>query len=277
MSRGRQLSKIVPQATRCSGNVEVISQSQEHSFVDEWYEFATESHFWFQWRLTALLQSLKRLGVSLEEQLRVLEVGCGTGALRAQVESVTNWTIDGTDLDLGALSRAKPGRGKMMYYDICEEREPYLEAYDIVILFDVLEHIHDTQLFLSSLLRHLKPQGFLLLNVPALQTLYSNYDEIVGHVRRYNKKTLSDEFKNFDVVIEDLCYWGLSMVPMLVLRKLMLQLLAKRPPAQRIECGFNPPNALVHSVLRMIMRAETGVLSRPPVGTSLLMIGKKLR
>ena len=58
----------------------------------------------------------------------------------------------------------------------------------MVVLFDVLEHIPDTQPFLSSVIRHIKLNGFLLINVPALQTLYSKYDETVGHVRRYNKR-----------------------------------------------------------------------------------------
>ena len=257
-------------------NVEVISTSPSHTFAGEWYEFATESHFWFQWRLAVLLGSLKRFGLKLEEKLNVLEVGCGTGALRDQLESATNWTVHGTDLDKSALSRVKPARGRTMYYDICEEREPFLEAYDIVILFDVLEHIQDTRPFLNSLLRHLKPQGLLLINVPALQSLYSNYDEIVGHVRRYNKETLSEEFRSFNLKIEDLVYWGFSLVPVLALRKLVLGVLAKQTQAQKIECGINPPNPLVHGALRMIMRAETAVLSNPPIGTSLLMVGRKL-
>jgi predicted SAM-dependent methyltransferase len=48
-----------------------------------------------------------------------------------------------------------------------------------------------TQPFLKALLRQLKTQGLLLINVPALQFLYSHYDEIVGHILRYDKRTLS--------------------------------------------------------------------------------------
>ena len=92
----------------------------------------------------------------------------------------------------------------------------------MVVLFDVLEHIPDTQPFLSSVIRH-QLNGFLLINVPALQTLYSKYDETVGHVRRYNKKTLLAEFSRFNIEVQDLCYWGMTMVPVLALRKLVLR------------------------------------------------------
>ena len=257
-------------------NVEIISTSPSHSFAGEWYDFATESHFWFQWRLAVLLESLRRLGLAKGEKLNVLEVGCGTGALRDQLESATNWTVHGTDLDKSALSRVKPGRGRTMYYDICEERKPFLEAYDIVILFDVLEHIQNTQPFLASLLRHLKPNGLLLINVPALQSLYSIYDETVGHVRRYNKKTLAEEVRAFNVRVEDLVYWGFTMVPLLGLRKMLLRILAKKSSAQKIECGMKPPSPFVHRILRTIMRSETAVVSNPPIGTSLLMAVRKL-
>jgi 2-polyprenyl-3-methyl-5-hydroxy-6-metoxy-1,4-benzoquinol methylase len=268
-------SRASSHATALLENVEIISKTQGRSFAGEWYEFATESHFWFQWRLIALLRSLKKSRVPLEKPLNVLEVGCGTGALRSQLESVTNWTVNGTDLDMNALSRVKPARGRTMYYNICEERDPYLEAYDIVVLFDVLEHIEDTRPFLSSVLRHLKPQGLLLLNVPALQPLYSKYDEVVGHVRRYNKKSLSKEFEHFNFKIEVLSYWGLSLVPVLALRKFVIGMLEKKSVARKIECGMNPPNPLVHDILRIIMRTETSLLSAPPIGSSLLMVGQK--
>ena len=134
--------------------------------VEGWYELTADSHFWFQWRLTALLGQLMRLGIPLTEPFKVLEVGGGTGVLRSQLERSTQWCVDMIDLDLSALAHAKPGCSRIMYYDICEEREPFVEAYDIVVLLDVL-HIPHTQPFLSSVIRHIKPNGFLLINVPA--------------------------------------------------------------------------------------------------------------
>src|SRR5262249_1718375 len=195
--------QIAPRVSQGS-DVELVSQPQAFSFIEEWYEYNSESHVWFQWRLTSLLKQLRDVGISLEEPYKVLEIGSGIGVLRTQVESATDWIVDITDLDLNALRQAKPGRGRKMYYDIFEQKEEYLEAYDLVVLFDVLEHVKDTQPFLTALFRHLKPQGHLLINVPALQSLYSHYDEIVGHVRRYNRRTLAAEFNQHNVKIEDI-------------------------------------------------------------------------
>ena len=197
-----------PQASTSYNDVEIISKVKEFSFEDEWYEYAVESHFWVEWRLSAMLKQIRQLKIPLDEEfLKVLEVGCGTGMLRAGLETATNWIVDGADLNLNALLRAKHCWGRTLYYDIFDEYEPFVEAYDVVILFDVLEHIHETKPFLASVLRHIAPGGLLLLNVPALQTFYSVYDEIMGHVRRYNKKTLAEEFKDFNFEIE-LCAIG---------------------------------------------------------------------
>jgi SAM-dependent methyltransferase len=274
--REEEPAPTTPTPAKDYGHVEMISNIREFSFVEGWYELTADSHFWFQWRLTALLKQLMRLGIPLTEPFKVLEVGGGTGVLRSQLERSTQWCVDMIDLDLSALAHVKPGCGRIMYYDICEEREPFVEAYDIVVLFDVLEHIPNTQPFLSSVIRHIKLNGFLLINVPALQTLYSKYDETVGHVRRYNKKTLLAELSRFNIEVQDLCYWGMTMVPVLFLRKLVLKMLSNRQERRTVSCGFEPPNPLVHSILRTAMRIETACLSKPPLGSSVLMIGRKV-
>jgi len=274
MSEQASLSKTAFQSA--GQNFELISKVQEYSFPDGWYELTSESHFWFQWRLIATLRQIERLEISRVDRLKALDVGCGAGVSRTQIESATNWIVDGADIDMAALSQTKPGRGKMMYYDIHDELEPFLEAYDVVFLFDVLEHIDDTQSFIRSLLRHLKPQGVLLLNVPAWQSLYSHYDEVVGHVRRYNRKTLAAEFKDFGFRIEGMCYWGLTLVPLLVMRKLMLKAMVKYPASEQIRRGFDPPGPVTHRLLKTAMRIETSIFNDPPAGSSLLLAGRKI-
>lgn len=257
--------------------VEIISKVNNVSMANEWYEFAGESHFWIEWRLEAMLKQIKQLNIPIDKKLKVFEVGCGTGTLRASLESVTKWTIDAADLNMNALLSAKSCRGRTILYDIFDENSSFIEAYDIVILFDVLEHIHNTRPFLASVLRHLKQEGLLLVNVPALQSFYSVYDHLMGHYRRYNKKSLAKEFDDFDLQIEDMRYWGFCMLPLLVARKFVMMLL-KQSKSNTIKMGFNFPRSIssfCNFGIRLIMRLETISLKCPPVGTSLLMVGHK--
>ncbi len=131
---------------------------------------------------------LDDLGVAPALPLRVLDVGCGTGVLRSQLEGITRWTVDGADLNLEALRAARAGRGTLHYYDVLEQREPFVDSYDLVTLCDVLEHVSDTGALLEATVRHLKPGGVLIVNVPALPALHGAFDEAVGHLRRYTRR-----------------------------------------------------------------------------------------
>ena len=61
---------------------------------------------------------------------------------------------------------------------------------------DVLEHIKNDKKEIDMALKSLKKNGSLIINVPAFQFLYSDFDKNVGHYRRYNKKKLMSLFKN---------------------------------------------------------------------------------
>jgi 2-polyprenyl-3-methyl-5-hydroxy-6-metoxy-1,4-benzoquinol methylase len=255
------------------GLVRQVSPAREQPFPEEWYELTSPTHFWFQWRLAATLGLIRRVGIPTDRPLKALEIGGGTGVLRDQLEAKTSWVVDMTDLQLEALRHARQGRGQNLYYDILEERAPFLDAYDVIILFDVLEHIEPTGPFLRSTLRHLKKGGYLLLNVPALQGLYSAYDRAAGHVRRYDKRSLRAEFARLDLQVSALRYWGVVLLPLLLARKLLLRQSAA--PAEIIRTGFQPPGDLTHRLLRGLMRVETSLWPNPPLGTSLLLAGRR--
>jgi 2-polyprenyl-3-methyl-5-hydroxy-6-metoxy-1,4-benzoquinol methylase len=142
-----------------SEQVEILTPLQKYEFLESFYELSDDSHFWYKWRAQAFLQQLKDLQIPLNDNLKVLDIGGGKGVLRKQLEAVTNWDIDVTDLDYNGLQQAIAGRGRTMYYDINEKRPEFKEKYDAILLFDVLEHIEHTKPFIQSLLFHLNRGG----------------------------------------------------------------------------------------------------------------------
>ena len=257
------------------GGVRVVSELRPPTFEDaaEWYDYAAADHFWFQWRLAAILRLANNRGVATDLPLRVLDVGCGTGVLRSQLEGATRWTVDGADLNLDALRAAPPGRGTLYYYDVLEEREPFVDSYDLVTLCDVLEHVSDTGALLAATVRHLKPGGVLLVNVPAIPALPGSYDEAVGHLRRYTRETLSRECEALPLQVLETRFWGITMVPLLLLRKLLVR--AGRRDRSVLREGFVPPGDLAHAILRGAMRVETALLHRPLLGSSILLAARR--
>jgi SAM-dependent methyltransferase len=251
--------------------IELISEVRRSPFPAEWYELVDSTHFWIRWRFAAAGRVIDDLELPRAEELHVLDVGGGAGILREQLEQSTRWTVDITDLNRAALERAGPGRGRTLYYDVREEAPDLIGRYDLVCLFDVIEHVEDARELLLASLCHLRPGGHLLLNVPALQWLFSAYDRAQGHRRRYDRQSLLAEVGSLPVDVLDVRYWGMSLVPLLALRRLVV---GDDPGPETLRRGFSPPGPLFHRALRGLMRLETAIVARPLLGSSALLAAR---
>ena len=150
---------------------------------DDWFDVATLDHFWIQRRFAVL----KRLAGGLISGARELaEVGCGHGLLQLQIERAYSRGVTGLDLNEFALKRNQSDFSPVCCYDIHQRNPDFKQRFDVIFLFDVLEHIEDENQFLDSLLFHLAPEGNVIVNVPAGQWLFSPYDIAAGHKRRYS-------------------------------------------------------------------------------------------
>lgn len=256
--------------------LKVISPVKEYTFIQGFSDISSEDHFWYQWRLRAFINQLNELAIDTKDNLKLLEVGAGTGVFRTQIEKETNWIVDITDVDMQAIKRAKFGRGDTLYYDILEKKAELEDHYDGLIVFDVIEHIEDTSQFIDVLLYHIKPGGYLFVNVPALMVLFSKFDTVQGHYLRYNCSNLIKLFKDKPVEITDTRYWGMSNVPLLLLRKLILGLFSSNKTDEEIyRDGFAVPSPLVNSSLSAIMSIETKIISKPLIGSSVMLAAIK--
>ena len=70
--------------------------------------------------------------------------------------------------------------------------EPVPDDFDCIIACEVMEHIEDDSLFLHKIFASLKPGGQVVVSVPAKQAYWTIHDELVGHLRRYEKDGLID-------------------------------------------------------------------------------------
>jgi 2-polyprenyl-3-methyl-5-hydroxy-6-metoxy-1,4-benzoquinol methylase len=253
--------------------IEILSESPPCTFAEAWYQVNSAHHFWFDWRFTALKRLLADLQIPLSSHLQALDVGCGPGILREQLEGAGRWSVTGTDLNTAALAASGCFRGRTLFYDVTDRREEFLSFFDVVLLFDVIEHLKDPSDVLEACLAHLKPGGILLLNVPSLPLLYSRYDEAAGHHRRYLTGSLRKQAAALEAEVLDIRYWGLSLVPILLLRKVFLTGFVSEDKIIRV--GFDPPSPWINSALRSMGRLEQGFLSHPFLGSSLLLAARK--
>lgn len=232
--------------------------------ADEWFHLATADHFWMQWRHRVLLRAIKFARTPLR---RALEIGCGKGVARDMLERDLGIPVDGCDLNRTVLEMANPGKGKLFLYNILDQDPSLLDGYDAVFLLDVLEHIDDDLVFLRAALRHLRPGGLVVVNVPASMLFFSDYDRAVGHLRRYTAASLKTLLRRSGTEPETIRPWGLSMVPLLLARKVMLR---GAKTAGVIRAGLVPPNEISRLLLQAMKNIETALPFSMPFGASIL-------
>jgi SAM-dependent methyltransferase len=245
--------------------VEYLSPAAQVSMADEWFEIASTEHFWVRRRFEVLRKLANRwIGGGRE----LAEIGCGHGLLQRQMEDAYGLSVMGFDLNDFALQRNVSRRSRVCCYDIFRRDATLRARFDVIFLFDVLEHIADEDGFLQAALYHLAPGGRVALNVPAGQWAFSGYDRAAGHVRRYSFAKLRKTMERNHLEPREWSYWGLPLVPVLAVRKLWL--LGKSDQQEIITAGFDARSPAVNKMMGMLSRCES--IPQHLLGTSLMAV-----
>jgi cyclopropane fatty-acyl-phospholipid synthase-like methyltransferase len=256
-----------PKADRVTSEREIkyLSSPAEVSMADRWFEIASIEHFWVQRRFEVLRRLAEGLIISAKD---MAEIGCGNGLLQRQIEDGYDMEVAGFDLNEFALKQNVSRRSAVCCYDIFCANPTLQSKFDLIFLFDVLEHISDEDGFLAALRFHLAGNGKLILNVPAGQWAYSKYDQAAGHVRRYSIGMLRETAARSGLRVQKWSYWGLPLVPTLAVRRLWLK--SKKDKAGIISSGFDPRSKAINRLLRLVSQCE--LVPQKVLGTSLMAI-----
>jgi SAM-dependent methyltransferase len=229
-----------------------------------------EHHWWYRGRRRIIRAELEQLPLPAGAQ--ILDAGCGSGRTLEQLREYGQ--VCGIELspDAAALARA---RGD---FDVrigrLEELPWEAETFDLITCLDVIEHTPDDRLTLSELRRVCKPGGWLLVTVPAYQSLWSQHDEANHHYRRYVRRTLSSAARAAGWYVERMTSFNsLLLAPAAAVR------VAQRRRTRRQENAYTPDLQLgpawLNGVLERPMQVEATWLARGrtlPAGLSLLAV-----
>jgi hypothetical protein len=182
--------------------------------------------------------------------------------LQRELEDRYEKPVTGFDLNELALQKNISRISSLYCYNIHQRNREFCGQFDLLLLFDVLEHIENESEFLQSVKFHLAKSGVLLINVPAHQSLYSDYDRAAGHVRRYSVDQLAKVVESNGLRIRFSTYWGLPLFPLLLLRKRM------KLSRDSGSAGFDSRGPIMNFALSLLARCEP--LPQKFIGTSVM-------
>jgi 2-polyprenyl-3-methyl-5-hydroxy-6-metoxy-1,4-benzoquinol methylase len=215
-------------------NRDIMEDHDDYKAVglDQLYRHERE-HAWFRHRVKIIRRAF---AAYVEKDEDILEVGAGTGhTARALMDDGYRNLSIGEIHKNGLLYAKQYGLKNLYQFDL--RHSPFREHFDVVALFDVLEHIAEDDLAVRSIHTMLKPGGRVVLTVPAHRWLWSRIDDLSTHHRRYTRKTVAALFEPAGFEILESKYFFTALVPGLFVRSF----LSRNTTWETIEggCGLN--------------------------------------
>jgi 2-polyprenyl-3-methyl-5-hydroxy-6-metoxy-1,4-benzoquinol methylase len=256
--------------TSVSRQVEYLSSPAEVRMTDGYFELASLDHFWVRRRFEVFQ---KLAGGLVQSSKEMADVGCGHGMLQRQVEEAYGREVTGFDLNEGGLKRNLSRSSKVCCYDVFEKNPIFQSRFDLIFLWDVIEHIADEDSFLQAVLFHLARGGKLVVNVPAGRWALSGYDRAAGHFRRYSQRTLLEVLGKNGLEVMTWSYWGLPFLPTLAFRKLWLR--GEGVQQRAYSTGFAVGGSAVNKLCGVLSHIE--LIPQKLAGTSVMAVAERFR
>ena len=171
-----------------------------------------DTHWWYAERRHLLARS-----IAGRPPGRALDIGAAGGGNTRVLQSA-GWEVAALEYgEEGALVGRSRGlevvRGDATALPVADS------SLDLVVAYDVLEHIVDHDAAVRQVRRVLRPDGVFQIAVPADPRLWSEHDVAVDHVRRYTWATLTDLLSRSGFVVDDLWSWNVLLRPTVALRR----------------------------------------------------------
>jgi SAM-dependent methyltransferase len=225
------------------------------------------THWWFTERRRLFSRMIEHFG--LTPDARILDIGTSTGTNLRMLRDLGYSRSEGLDASEEAVRWcAEKGYGKVTQGDVCAL--PFADGtFDLVLATDIIEHVDDDGAALREIRRVLKPDGRVLITVPAFQALWGVQDEIGQHKRRYRAAQVLQRAHDAGLVVFKKFYFNYVLfLPILLVRTFIRASRAK----VRNENEMNSP--FINRILTWIFRFDvwTAPLLHPPFGVSYLVV-----
>lgn len=227
-----------------------------------------DKHWWHISKRRAIHKLIEKYSIS--KNSKILDIGCGTGKNMEELQEYGS--VYGLDSSPEALKFCRKRGLKNLRLGSAEKTNLATNFFDIITILDVLEHTDDNKV-LTEIRRILKKGGIIVLTVPAFPWLWSRWDEVLDHKRRYTKNTLKKilTFHNFHL-IKMTYFYSFLVLPSLIIRRIK-----QKFSKNFYQSDFKLSNPLLNFFLNNLSKLEFFISEKLyiPFGTSILVVAKK--
>lgn len=238
-------------------NPEITNMNEDYDSEALNYLYKYEQkHFWFLHRKKIIAGIIKKY---VKNNQKIIEMGAGTGDIARMLLTMGYTDMSVGEMHINGLEYAKTyGISNLYQFDIL--KAPFVDEFDAICMFDVLEHIEKDELALKNAAKMLKNGGRIILTVPAHKCLWSNVDDNSGHKRRYTKKMIYDLIEKTDFKLLYISHFFFLIFPFLYLRAVLNKKKYKFEStdilADKLGLTINP---FVNGILNFICKIEFGL------------------
>jgi SAM-dependent methyltransferase len=232
------------------------------------YHELWNSHWWWRSRHRIVMGEVRNLLSRRREEgemLRILDIGCAGGVAFQDLSEFGD--VSGLEPDAG-LIQDSPWLDRIECQEFGRDYTSEFK-YDLVLMLDVLEHIHDDVDAAASLCGLLRPGGHAILTVPALPSLWSVHDEANHHHRRYTHRSLRCCLETAGLAIVSLRHFSFWALGPMYLRKFVPR---KDASNYTVSTPWWPINLACDAISRIEWLLSSTFRVQPPCGSSLLTI-----
>lgn len=243
------------------------------------YEYITKNnlvndHWWFRGREKIVKSALSNY-LSYKKDNLILDIGSGLGQffpILKEFGKVFGVERNKTFADI-SIERYPFAT---IYNDSYPSNKIDIKKFNIICMFDFLEHLEVPDIFLKELSGALKSNSLVIISVPAYMFLWSDIDEISEHYHRFNSKEINKLFSdnNYECVYKT--YFMTLLFPLVLISRKIIQPLIRN---KKFLFDFeSSKKGLINSICFKIFQFESFFIRKKialPFGLSILGIFKK--
>ncbi len=239
---------------------------------------SVEEQLWWYKSLHTLVYSQISNAFS-ENSIKIVDAGCGTGGMLKFLEKKNYKNIEGFDISIDAVEICKNLPFKVYFDSIVNISSHYKpQSVDVFISNDTFYFINETErkTLINDFYNLLRPNGLIILNLPALKAFRGIHDISVGVNYRFSKKDIKKMVDISKFKIERATYWPFFLSPIIFTSRLIQRIKLKTNKNIKIESDIDLPSKRMNDLLFKLTQTENNIFRKKPFGSSLFLVLKRI-